>query len=235
MLEVQAIDVYYGDIQILRDVSVNVGQGEIVCLVGSNGAGKTTLIRALTGLIRCQKGAIFFEQDHIDSARTDEIVQRGLVQVPEGRKLFGKLTVIENLEMGGINERALPKRKESLEKVYRLFPILEKRKMQKASTLSGGEQQMLAIGRGLMALPRLLVLDEPSLGLAPLLTKEILRTVVRVNEEEGITIFFVEQNLKSSLQMSHRGYVIENGRIVLEGTGRELLKNEHTKKAYLGL
>jgi len=235
LLKIEAIDVYYGDIQILREISFEVRKGEIVCLVGSNGAGKTTLIKTLTGLIPSQKGSIFFEGDRIDLARTDEIVKKGLVQVPEGRKLFGKLTVLENLEMGGINERALLKRKESLEKVYRLFPILEERKSQKASTLSGGEQQMLAIGRGLMALPRLLVLDEPSLGLAPLLIKEIFQTVVGINREEEMTIFFVEQNLKSSLQMSHRGYVLENGRIVLEGTGRELLENEHTKKAYLGL
>ncbi len=235
MLEVEAIDVYYGDIQILREVSFRVQKGEIVCLVGSNGAGKTTLIKTITGLIPCQKGAIFFEGDRIDLARTDEIVRKGLVQVPEGRKLFGKLTVLENLEMGGINERALRKRKETLERVYRLFPILEERKIQKASTLSGGEQQMLAIGRGLMALPRLLVLDEPSLGLAPLLIKQIFQTVVRINREEEMTLFFVEQNLKASLQMSHRGYVLENGRIVLEGTGKELLENEHTQKAYLGM
>ena len=235
MLRVEAIEVYYGDIQILREISFEVRKGEIVCLVGSNGAGKTTLIKTLTGLIQCQGGSIYFEGDRIDLARTDEIVKKGLVQVPEGRKLFGKLTVLENLEMGGINERALLQRKKSIERVYRLFPILEERKTQKASTLSGGEQQMLAIGRGLMALPRLLVLDEPSLGLAPLLTRQIFQTVKRINQEEEMTLFFVEQNLKASLQMSHRGYVLENGRIVLEGTGRELLENEHTKKAYLGI
>lgn len=235
MLRVETIDVYYGDIQILREISFEVRKGEIVCLVGSNGAGKTTLIKTLTGLLRCQRGSISFEGDRIELARTDEIVKKGLVQVPEGRKLFGKLTVLENLEMGGINERALLKRKESIERVYRLFPILEERKTQKATTLSGGEQQMLAIGRGLMALPRLLVLDEPSLGLAPLLIRQIFQTVKRINQEEEMTLFFVEQNLKASLQMSHRGYVLENGRIVLEGTGRELLENEHTKKAYLGI
>jgi branched-chain amino acid transport system ATP-binding protein len=235
LLRVEGIDVYYGDIQILREISFEARKGEIVCLVGSNGAGKTTLIKTLTGLLRCQRGSIFFEGDRIDRARTDEIVKKGLVQVPEGRKLFGKLTVLENLEMGGINERALLNRKNSIEKIYRLFPILEERKTQKASTLSGGEQQMLAIGRGLAALPRLLVLDEPSLGLAPLLIKQIFQTVKSVNEEDGMTLFLVEQNLKATLQMSHRGYVLENGRIVLEGTGRELLENEHTKKAYLGM
>jgi branched-chain amino acid transport system ATP-binding protein len=235
LLRVEGIDVYYGDIQILRGISFEAGKGEIVCLVGSNGAGKTTLIKTLTGLLRCQRGSIFFEGDRIDQARTDEIVKKGLVQVPEGRKLFGKLTVLENLEMGGINERALLNRKNSIEKVYRLFPILEERKTQKASTLSGGEQQMLAIGRGLAALPRLLVLDEPSLGLAPLLVKQIFQTIKRVNEEDGMTLLLAEQNLKATLQMSHRGYVLENGRIVLEGTGRELLENEHTKKAYLGM
>lgn len=235
MLRIEHIDVYYGDIQILNNISFDVIKGEIVSLVGGNGAGKTTLIRTITGLMRPQKGSIFFEDDRIDLVRTDEIVKKGLVQVPEGRKLFGKLTVLENLEMGAINERAKPKRKETLNRVYQLFPILEERKHQKAGTLSGGEQQMLSIGRGLMALPRLLVLDEPSLGLAPILIKEIFNTIMDINNKEKITVLLVEQNLKASLQMSHRGYVLENGNIVLEGTGKELLENEHTKKAYLGL
>jgi len=235
LLRIEHIDVYYGDIQILNNISFDVIKGEIVSLVGGNGAGKTTLIRTITGLMRPQKGSIFFEDDRIDLVRTDEIVKKGLVQVPEGRKLFGKLTVLENLEMGAINERAKPKRKETLNRVYQLFPILEERKHQKAGTLSGGEQQMLSIGRGLMALPRLLVLDEPSLGLAPILIKEIFNTIMDINNKEKITVLLVEQNLKASLQMSHRGYVLENGNIVLEGTGKELLENEHTKKAYLGL
>lgn len=235
MLRIKNVDVFYGDIQILNDICFNVGRGQIVSLVGGNGAGKTTLIRTITGLIRPQKGSIFFENSRINLDRTDEIVKKGLVQVPEGRKLFRKLTVLENLEMGSINERAKPKRKETLRRIYQLFPVLEERKDQKAETLSGGEQQMLSIGRGLMALPRLLVLDEPSLGLAPLLVKEIFDTIIELNEKEQITIFLVEQNLKASLRMSHRGYVLENGRIVLEGSGKELLENEHTKKAYLGL
>lgn len=235
MLKIEHIDSYYGDIQIIYDVSFEVKKGIIVSLVGGNGAGKTTLINTITGLIRPRKGVIFFEGDRIDHARTDEIVKKGLVQVPEGRKLFGKLTALENLEMGGINERAKPKRKENLEKIYTLFPILEERKYQKASTLSGGEQQMLSIGRALMGLPSLLILDEPSLGLGPLIIKEILNIITDINEKENITIFLVEQNLKTALGMSHRGYVLENGKIALEGTGKELLENEHTKKAYLGL
>lgn len=235
MLKIEHVDLYYGDIQILYDISFEIKKGIIVSLVGGNGAGKTTLINTITGLIRPRKGIIFFENDRIDLARTDEIVKKGLVQVPEGRKLFGKLTVLENLEMGGINERAKPKRKENLERIHKLFPILEERKYQKASTLSGGEQQMLSIGRALMALPRLLILDEPSLGIAPLLIKEIFNTIIDINKKENITIFLVEQNLKAALQMSHWGYVLENGKIVLEGTGKGLLENEHTKKAYLGL
>lgn len=235
MLRADHVDVYYGDVQIINDISFKVIKGEIVSLVGGNGAGKTTLIKTITGLIRAQKGNIFFEEERIDVCRTDEIVKRGLVQVPEGRKLFGKLSVLENLEMGSINERAKPKRKETLEKIYALFPILRERKDQKAGTLSGGEQQMLSIGRGLMALPHLLVLDEPSLGLAPILIREIFRTIISINENENITVFLVEQNLRASLQMSHRGYVLENGRLVLEGSGEALLENEHTKKAYLGL
>jgi len=235
LLKIEHIDLYYGDIQILYDISFEVKKGIIVSLVGGNGAGKTTLINTITGLIRPRKGVIFFENDRIDLRRTDEIVKKGLVQVPEGRKLFGKLTVLENLEMGSINERAKPKRKENLGRIYKLFPILEERKYQKAGNLSGGEQQMLSIGRGLMALPRLLILDEPSLGLAPLFNKEIFNYIIDINKKENITIFLAEQNLKAALQMSHWGYVLENGKIVLEGTGKELLGNEHTRKAYLGL
>lgn len=235
MLKAEHLDVFYGDIHILHGVSLEVKKGEIVSLVGGNGAGKTTLINSITGLIETRNGQIFFEGDRIDNIRSDKIVHQGLVQVPEGRKLFGKLTVLENLEMGAINKRAKLRGKETLKNVYKLFPRLEERNRQKASTLSGGEQQMLAIGRGLMAFPRLLILDEPSLGLAPILIKQIFNTVIEINQKDEITIFLVEQNLKASLQMSHRGYVLENGRIALEGTGKELLENEHTKKAYLGM
>jgi branched-chain amino acid transport system ATP-binding protein len=235
LLKLDTVNVYYGDIQILHDISFEVTQKEIVCIVGSNGVGKTTLIKTIGGLIKPNKGSIYFDGKRIDLARTDEIVEKGLVQVPEGRKLFAKLTVLENLQMGGINERAKPLREKTLGRVFKLFPILQERKYQKAGTLSGGEQQMLCIGRGLMALPRLLMLDEPSLGLAPLLIKEIFATIRNLNQDEKITILLVEQNLKASLQMSHRGYVLENGRMALQGTGRELLENEHTKKAYLGM
>jgi branched-chain amino acid transport system ATP-binding protein len=227
--------VNYGDIQILSEISLDVHNNEIVSLVGGNGAGKTTLINTITGLLKPKKGAVVFEGDAVQNARPDQIVDKGLVQVPEGRQLFGKLTVVENLEMGAINKRAKATRKESLKRVYRLFPILEERKEQKAATLSGGEQQMLAIGRGLMALPRLLAMDEPSLGLAPILIKTIFSTIIDINRQENLTILLVEQNLHASLQMSHRGYVLENGRVVLQGTGQELLQNEHTRRAYLGL
>lgn len=235
MLKLDTVNVYYGDVQILHDVSFEVTKGEIVCIVGSNGAGKTTLIKTVGGLMKPYKGCIYFEGERIDLARTDEIVEKGLVQVPEGRKLFGKLTVLENLQMGGINERARGLREKTLARVFELFPLLKERIYQKAGTLSGGEQQMLCIGRGLMALPRLLMLDEPSLGLAPLLIKEIFATIQNLNREEKITLLLVEQNLRTSLQMSHRGYVLENGRIALQGTGKELLEDEHTKKAYLGM
>ena len=235
MLKLDKVNVYYGDIQILHDVSFEVTRGEMVCIVGSNGVGKTTLIKTIGGLIQPYEGSVYFEGERIDQARTDEIVQKGLVQVPEGRKLFAKLTVLENLQLGGINERARPLREKSLGRIFELFPILKEREYQKAGTLSGGEQQMLCIGRGLMALPRLLMLDEPSLGLAPLLIKEIFATIQNLNRNEKITILLVEQNLKITLQMSHRGYVLENGWIALQGTGKELLENEHTKKAYLGM
>ena len=235
MLRTEDLHLGYGDIQILRGISLAVRKGEIVSLVGSNGSGKTTLINGLTGLLRPGKGSIYFEDERIDLSRTDEIVKKGLVQVPEGRQLFGKLTVLENLHMGAINERARPQRDESLEMVYKLFPILEERKHQTAGTLSGGEQQMVSIARGLMAFPSLLILDEPSLGLAPIIINQIFDIIIEINERENITVLLVEQNLRASLKISHRAYVLENGKIVLEGTGQELLENEHTKKAFLGL
>ncbi|MCX5910058.1 MAG: ABC transporter ATP-binding protein [Deltaproteobacteria bacterium] len=235
MLKIDGIDVFYGDISILRDISFTVAPKEMVCIVGGNGVGKTTLIKTISGLIRPKKGSILFEGTYIDQARTDEIVEKGLVQVPEGRKLFGNMTVWENLELGGINRRAKLQRKETIEKVFHLFPILKDRASQIAGTLSGGEQQMLCIGRSIMGLPRLLMLDEPSLGLSPIMIMEIFETIRNLNKKEKIPILLVEQNLKASLQMCHRGYVLENGRIVLQGTGKELLEDEHTKKAYLGM
>lgn len=235
MLKVENLNVFYGDVHILHDISLEVMKGEIVSLVGGNGSGKTTLINSTTGLIKPRRGKVLLDGERLDVIRPDEIVKKGLVQVPEGRKLFGKLTVLENLEMGAINERAKEKRTERLNRVYQLFPRLAERKSQKANTLSGGEQQMLAIGRGLMSLPRLLILDEPSLGLAPILIKDIFKTITEINQTGEITIFLVEQNLKASLQMSSRGYVLENGRIVLSGSGNELLENEHTQRAYLGM
>lgn len=235
MLRIENIDAGYGDINIISNISLEVREGEIVSLVGGNGAGKTTFIGAMTGLIKPTKGTVSFKGEEITKKRSDEIVQRGLIQVPEERQLFGKLTVSENLEMGAIHKRPRENRDKTLKKVYNMFPILFERKNQKAGTLSGGEQQMCAIARGLMGLPRLLVLDEPSLGLAPIIIKQIFDIIAEINKDEKITIFLVEQNLNASLKMSDRGYVLENGRIVLDGSGQELLENEHTKKAYLGL
>ena len=235
MLKVDNINAGYGDINIISHVSLEVKEGEIVSLVGGNGAGKTTLICAITGLIKPTNGRVFFKGEEVTKKNSDKIVEKGLIQVPEGRQLFGKMTVLENLEMGAIHKRPRENRDKSLKKVFELFPILFQRKTQKAGTLSGGEQQMLAIARGLMGLPKLLVLDEPSLGLAPIIIKQIFNIIAEINTNEKITVFLVEQNLNATLRMSHRGYVLENGMIVLEGSGSELLNDEHTKKAYLGM
>jgi len=235
LLKVDNIKAGYGDINIITNVSLEVREGEIVSLVGGNGAGKTTLICAITGLIKPTNGKVFFKGKEITKENSDKIVEKGLIQVPEGRQLFGKMTVLENLEMGAIHKRPRENRDKSLKNVFELFPILFQRKTQKAGTLSGGEQQMLAIARGLMGLPELLILDEPSLGLAPIIIKQIFNVINEINTNEKITVFLVEQNLNATLQMSHRGYVLENGMIVLEGSGSELLNDEHTKKAYLGL
>jgi len=235
LLKVDNINAGYGDINIISHVSLEVKEGEIVSLVGGNGAGKTTLICAITGLIKPTNGRVFFKGEEVTKKNSDKIVEKGLIQVPEGRQLFGKMTVLENLEMGAIHKRPRENRDKSLKKVFELFPILFQRKTQKAGTLSGGEQQMLAIARGLMGLPKLLVLDEPSLGLAPIIIKQIFNIIAEINTNEKITVFLVEQNLNATLRMSHRGYVLENGMIVLEGSGSELLNDEHTKKAYLGM
>jgi branched-chain amino acid transport system ATP-binding protein len=235
LLNVNNVDAFYDDIQILYEISLEVEEGEIVSLVGGNGSGKSTLINTITGIMKPRSGEIFFRGDRIDGLKTEEIVAVGLIQVPEGRQLFGKLTVRENLEMGAVNKRAKPERNSTLKKVIELFPILGSRSNQLAGLLSGGEQQMLSIGRALMGLPKLLILDEPSLGLAPIIIKNIFGTIKDINRHGHITILLSEQNLQASLMMSHRGYVLENGRIVLQGTGKELLENEHTRKAYLGM
>jgi branched-chain amino acid transport system ATP-binding protein len=219
---------------VLRDVSLRLDEGEIVSVVGANGAGKTTLLKAIAGLVRATAGEIRLGAERLDLLPTDRIVELGVVRVPEGRRVFPEMTVLENLELGSYLTRARRRRAESLRRVYTLFPLLKERTRQHAGTLSGGEQQMLAIARGLMSLPRLLMLDEPSLGLAPLVVKEIFETIRRINAD-GTTILLVEQDVIHSLKMSHRGYVLENGSIVLQGRGADLLADEHIKTAYLGI
>jgi branched-chain amino acid transport system ATP-binding protein len=215
-------------------VSLEVNRGEIVSIVGSNGAGKSTTLMTISGILKPKRGEIQFDQDRIHQYSSSKVVALGIVQIPEGRQLFPTLTVIENLEMGAQFPRAKKLRKETMEWVFKLFPRLEERKSQLAGTLSGGEQQMLAIGRGLMSRPNLLMLDEPSLGLSPILVKAIFDIIKAINRQ-GTTILLVEQNVFHSLTLSHRGYVLENGSIVMNGMGQELLKNQHIRQSYLGL
>jgi branched-chain amino acid transport system ATP-binding protein len=233
-LRVKGIEVFYGDLQALRGVSLEVNQGEIVSIIGSNGAGKSTTLMTISGVLKPKRGEIQFDQDFIHQYPSSKIVSLGIVQIPEGRQLFPTLTVIENLEMGSQFPKAKKVRRETMEWVFKLFPRLEERRNQLAGTLSGGEQQMLAIGRGLMSRPTLLMLDEPSLGLSPILVKAIFDIIKEINQQ-GTTILLVEQNVFHSLTLSHRGYVLENGSIVLSGTGQDLLKDQHIRQSYLGL
>jgi len=233
MLDVKNIDVYYGDAQALWDVSFSVNQGEIVTLVGSNGAGKSTTLKAISGLVPPSSGEILLEGNRIDRTPAHRIVELGVAQIPEGRRLWPGLSVQENLELGAYIPAARAMRAETMEWVFQLFPLLRKRRTQLAGTLSGGEQQMLAIGRGLLSRPKLLILDEPSLGLAPLLVGEVFETIQKINGE-GMTILLVEQNVNHALAISNRGYVLETGRIVISGSGKELLADGHVKTAYLG-
>jgi branched-chain amino acid transport system ATP-binding protein len=234
MLEVSNLDVFYGKSQALRDVSLKVSEKEIVALVGANGAGKTTLLNTISGLVRPASGSVEFLGKRIDRLAPYKIMNLGICQIPEGRKLFSDMTVGDNLEMGAYSSAAWKRRKETLERVYQIFPVLKERQKQSAKKLSGGERQMVAIGRGLMSNPRLCMLDEPSYGLAPKLFSEVLE-VIKHLREQGITIFLVEQNVRQTLETADRAYVIENGRIVLEGKGKDLLKNEQVKTAYLGV
>ncbi len=234
LLRLENLSVRYGDVLALREVCVEIQEGMITSLVGANGAGKSTALRAISGLVPCCHGSLYFEDRDIGPLSTDERVELGLIQIPEGRLVFPYMTVRENLEMGSMTKRSRKERKESQERVMAMFPILRERRDQLASTLSGGEQQMLAIARGLMARPRLLMLDEPSLGLSPLLVKEIFHTLKEINGQ-GMTILLVEQNVKQSLEIAHRGYVLENGRIVLSAGAQDLLRSDHVRKAYLGL
>lgn len=234
MLRVNDIDVSYGQVQILHKVSFDIRGKETVSLLGSNGAGKTTTVSAVSGILPVSRGQVLFMDEDITWIESFHRVERGLVQVPEGRKLFPTLTVMENLEMGSYLKGPKAMRQETMVSVFSLFPVLESRKKQLGGTLSGGEQQMLAIGRGLMAKPKLLILDEPSLGLAPLVVDEIFSVVQKINKE-GVMILLVEQNVSQALALSSRGFVLEEGRIALSGKGRDLLADPHVKRVYLGL
>ena len=233
MLSVEKLQVAYGKVQALWEVTLDVPDGEIVALVGANGAGKTTLLKTVSGLLRRQSGSIAYDGRHIEEASPPDIVRHGVVHVPEGRKLFPEMSLIDNLLMGAFTVPQ-SERPERLERVFSVFPVLRERQKQMAGTLSGGEQQMVAIGRGLMAGPKLLMLDEPSLGLAPILVEEVFRVITEINRL-GVTVLLVEQNTQHALTLAHRGFVMELGRIALSGSGNELLSNSNVRKAYLGL
>ena len=232
LLKVEGINVYYGAIHAIKDISFQVNQGEIVTLIGANGAGKTTTLQTVSGLLRSKTGSILFDGQDINTVSADKLVGRGLAQVPEGRRVFLQMSVEENLEMGAYTQppAGVPR---DLEMVYDLFPRLKERRSQVAGTLSGGEQQMLAMGRALMSHPKLLMLDEPSMGLAPILVEQIFDIIQDLNRK-GSTILLVEQNAQMALSIAHRGYVLETGKIVATGTGAQLLEDEAVKKAYLG-
>jgi len=234
MLKVDKVNASYGGLQVLWDVSIEVGEHEFVTVLGPNGAGKTTLLKTISGIINTSTGFIEFQSEKLNGLPPHKICEKGIIQIPEGRKIFPLMKVRENLELGAYLPGPRKRVVNSLEQVYQLFPILKERQNQLAGTLSGGEQQQLAIARGLMGQPKLLMLDEPTLGLSPKLATEVLGTLKRLNEQ-GLTILLVSQEVFQSLQLTQRAYVLENGKIVLKGTGEELLQNEDVKKSYLGL
>jgi branched-chain amino acid transport system ATP-binding protein len=234
MLEVNGVSAYYGKIRALWDVSIKVEQGEIVALIGANAAGKTTILDAVSGFVRPSSGSITFLGQRIDDLPSHEMVKLGICHVPEGAKAFPEMTIRENLEMGAYSTEAWRLKKETFQQVYEMFPLLEQRGKQLARTLSGGERQMLAIGRGLMSRPKLCALDEPSYGLAPIMVQEIFGAV-KTLRSQGMTVLLVEQDVQQSLELADRGYVLENGHVVLEGKSTDLLNNDHVRKAYLGL
>jgi branched-chain amino acid transport system ATP-binding protein len=234
MLLVKGLIVHYGMAQALKGIALGLNEGQIVSLIGANGAGKTTTLRTISGLIKPTKGSIEFMGENLAGASTEKIVKKGIIHVPEGRRVFPAMTVLENLEMGGFT-CSLDRSKKTLQGVYELFPRLKDRAKQKAGTLSGGEQQMLAIGRGLMAQPKCLLLDEPSMGLAPIIVEEIFQRIATLNREMKIPFLLVEQNAVAALEIAHHGYVLETGKIVLEGDSASLANNDLVKKAYLGL
>ncbi len=233
-LEIRNIDAFYGDVQVLFDLSLEVAEGEVVSIIGGNGAGKSTLLRTISGLIKPASGEILFNDRPIQTLPPEEIVSCGIVHVPEGRRLFSLMTIKDNLIVGAYNKRADKHKEETLKQVYAMLPRLAERENQMAMTLSGGEQQMVAIGRGLMAMPRFLMLDEPSLGLAPVLINSIFETIRKI-ADQGTTVLLVEQDVNHSLSLSDRGYVLEHGRVVMEGAADQLLADPHIKEAYLGI
>lgn len=234
MLEVENVSAAYGLVQILWDVSFKIREKEIVSIIGPNGAGKTTLVKTIMGLLPAKNGTIRFKGENIEKLPTYEIVKKGVTLIPEGREIFPRMTVEENMLLGAYTINDKNAVKESKERIYQIFPVLKKKEKALAQTLSGGEQQMLVICRSLMSNPELLILDEPSLGLAPIIVGKVLDTLRKINEE-GVTILLVEQNIRDSLNIADRGYVIEEGKIIIEGKGRELLSNDHIKEVYLGI
>ncbi len=233
MLEIRDLEAAYGDARALSGVTLSVGPGEIVALLGPNGAGKSTLLKTVAGLLRPRAGVIRWEGEDLRRVGAHAIVERGVAMVPEGRRLFGSMTVEENLELGAFARRARAARQATLERVYTLFPVLRERRRQVVRALSGGQQQMVAVGRALMTTPRLLMLDEPSLGIAPQLVRAILEALLEINRS-GVAVFLVEQNVQAALTLAHRAYILESGRIVGEGRGADLLRDPHVRRAYLG-
>ena len=235
MLKIENLETYYGNIQALKGISLDVNEGEIVTLIGANGAGKTTTLMSISGVVPPRSGKIILDDKDITGKAPDDIVPLGLIQVPEGRRIFPDLTVAENLDMGAFLRNDDAEIKRDMEYVFELFPILSERRNQRGGTLSGGEQQMLAISRALMAKPRILLLDEPSLGLAPLIVQQIFDIIKKINKEQGTTVFLVEQNANLALKIAHKGYVMETGRITMADTCENLLANDEVQKAYLGI
>jgi branched-chain amino acid transport system ATP-binding protein len=234
VLEVRNIDVFYGDVQVVWDITFDVKQGEVVALIGANGAGKSTTLKTVSGLLKPRKGSVSFNGEDLAQVEAYHRIDRGMALCPEARRLFVEMTVEENLDMGSLRGEAKQKRGRTKEMVYTLFPRLKERRSQLAGTLSGGEQQMVAVGRGLMSLPRLLMFDEPSLGLSPILVREIFAVIKKIRLE-GTTVLIVEQNVKQTLAIADRAYVLEHGRVSMQGTGKDLLNDPHVKAAYLGL
>jgi len=234
VLEIRNIDVFYGDVQVIWDVSFEAKEGQITALIGANGAGKSTILKTLSGILRPKNGGIFWSGTPLHKVEPYRLIETGIVHVPEARRLFVEMTVDENLDMGSLKGEARAEREKTREEVFKIFPRLLERRRQLAGTLSGGEQQMLAIARGLMSKPKLLMFDEPSLGLAPILVREILDVIKKIRDE-GTTVLIVEQNVKQTLAIADSAYVLETGKIVLHGTGQELLNNEHVKTAFLGV